>query len=345
MPNFPGEGQTEKSVMKKWQWTALVFAALIILTAGIGLWLSTSTSGLKSLASAISHISGGKLSLEGLDGALSESITARTIRFASDDLVVIARDVQLNWQPGELHSGHVTITALSAKEVEIVSPPSSQPKSLPASLELPFSLSLHKLNIGTLRVMNEEGGRPAFVATEFTAGLESNGRRHQISGLRINLEFGRLIASGQLDGTRPFDLHAEAELAEFVNFDFPTIETSGSRISAIIKGNLERLHITAKGSGGGLTGQGEAQLQPYGPVFIAGLGLSVSGLDPHVFSADAPAASLTVQANLHEVAAGQLAGSIFVRTTRQSRLTRAAYLCFRRVRNRYYLPNCSSSTI
>ena len=312
MPNFPDEGPTEKSVMKKWQWTALVFAALIILAAGIGLWLSTSTSGLKSLASAISHISGGKLSLEGLDGALSESITVRTIRFASDDLVVIARDVQLNWQPGELHSGHVTITALSAKEVEIVSPPSSQPKSLPASLELPFSLSLHKLHIGTLRVMNEEGGRPAFVATEFMAGLESNGRRHQISGLRINLEFGRLIASGQLDGTRPFDLHAEAELAEFVNFDFPTIETSGSRISAMMKGNLERLHITAKGSGGGLTGQGEAQLQPYGPVFIAGLSLSVSGLDPHVFSADAPAASLTVQANLHEVAAGQLAGSIFV---------------------------------
>ena len=314
MPNFPSEGQTEKSAMKKprWQWIVLVLAVLIILTSGIGFWLSTSTSGLKSLASAVSHISGDNLSFEGLDGAFSGSISARTIRFASDDLLVIARDVQLNWQPGELRLGHVKITALSAKEVEIVLPPSSQPKSLPTSLELPFSLSLYKLDIGTLRVMKEEGGRPVFVAAELTAGLESNGRRHQLSGLRTNLEFGRLIASGQLDGIRPFDLHAEAKLAELVNSDFSALETSGSRISAIIKGNLERLNLAAEGSGAGLAGKGEAQLQPYGPVFIAGLRLSVSGLDPHVFSPAAPAASLTVQANLHEVVAGQLEGSVSV---------------------------------
>ncbi|MEO8991419.1 MAG: translocation/assembly module TamB domain-containing protein, partial [Nitrosospira sp.] len=300
--------------MKKWrwQWTALVLAVLIMLVSGVGVWLSTSTSGLKALATAVSHISGDDLSFEGLDGALSGSMSAQTIRFVSDNLLVIARDVRLDWQPGELRSGHVTITALSAKEVEIVSPPSSQPKSLPANLELPFSLSLHKLDIGTLLVMNEESGRPVFVASELTAGLESNGRRHRLSGLRTNLEFGRLFASGQLDGTRPFDLHAEAELAELVNSDFPVLETSGSRISAIVKGNLERLDMTATGSGAGLTGQGEAQLQPYGPVFITGLSLSVSGLDPHVFSADAPTASLTVQANLREVVSGQLEGSVSV---------------------------------
>ena len=236
MPNFPDEGQTEKSAMKKWRWRwqriALVLVALITLIAGIGVWLSTSTSGLKSLASAVSHISGDNLSFEGLDGVLFGSISARTIRFASDDLIVIARDVQLNWQPDELRSGHVAITALSAKEVEIVSPPSSQPKSMPTNLELPFSLSLHKLDVGTLHVMNEEGGKPVFIAAELTAGLESNGRRHQLSGLRTNLEFGRLIASGQLDGIRPFALHAEAELAELVNSDFPALETTGSRISA-----------------------------------------------------------------------------------------------------------------
>jgi translocation and assembly module TamB len=183
---------------------------------------------------------------------------------------------------------------------------------LPASLKVPFSLSLHKLDIGKLRVMHEEGGRPVFVAMELTAGLESNGRKHRLSGLRTDLEFGRLMASGQLDGTKPFDLHAEAELAELANSGFPALETTGSRISAIVKGNLERVDITAKGSGAGLAGQGEAQLQPYGPVFIAGLSLSVSGLDPHVFSAGAPAASLMIQADLHEAVAGQIEGSISV---------------------------------
>jgi translocation and assembly module TamB len=129
MSNFPDGSKAEASAIKKPRrhGIVLVFAVFIILTSGIGLWLSTSTSGLKSLASAVSHISGNNLSFEGLDGALSGSISARAIRFASGDLLVIARDVQLNWLPRELRSGHVAITVLSAKEVEVVSPPSSQP--------------------------------------------------------------------------------------------------------------------------------------------------------------------------------------------------------------------------
>src|SRR6188508_2774852 len=102
MPNLLNENQAKKFAVKKrrWRWPALLLATLIILSSGISVWLSTTTSGLRSLGSAISHLSAGNMSFEGLDGTLSGSFSVRAMRFASDDLLVIARDVQLNWQPG-----------------------------------------------------------------------------------------------------------------------------------------------------------------------------------------------------------------------------------------------------
>ncbi|MDQ3186302.1 MAG: translocation/assembly module TamB domain-containing protein [Pseudomonadota bacterium] len=300
--------------MKKWRWQrpAWLLAVLLAIIAGAGVWLATSNSGLRSLGSAVSHLSGGNLTFEGLDGALSSSISAQTMRFASDDLLIVARDVQLTWQPAALRSGRLEVMVLAAQEVDVVSPPSSRQESLPASLELPVSLSLQKLGIGTLRVMHEEGGRPNFTAGDLTARLESDGRSHRLSDLSARLDFGRLTAAGHITGTKPFDLHAQAELA---GIDVPALEIPempGARISATITGNLEQLDISAKGGGAGLTGEGKAQLRPYAPIAIARLWLSVSGLDPRVFLGDAPKASLALQADLRETTAGQLEGSVTV---------------------------------
>ncbi|KIO49756.1 hypothetical protein SQ11_04190 [Nitrosospira sp. NpAV] len=310
----------EKIIMKKWRWwrPALILAVLIIPITGFVGWLSTSTSGLRLLGSALSYLSAGQTSFEGLDGTLSGSFGARTLRFANDDLLVIARDIQLNWRPGALKEGRLDITALTAKEVEIVATPSSEPKSLPISLELPFALSLRKLDIGMLRVMPEEGGTPDFKATDLMAQLESDGRRHRLSDLRASLEYGGLTGSGQIDGTRPFDVNAQAELAGRTGLDIAGVELPempAARISAAITGNLEQLDIrisATEGTDAGLRGGGEAQLRPYAPILVAALRLSLHGLDPHVFSADAPKASLSLQADLHETNGGRLEGDIAI---------------------------------
>ena len=320
MPNLLNENRARKFAVKKWRWRwpALLIAVFIILPSGISVWLSTTSSGLRSLGSAISHLSAGNTSFEGLDGKLSGSFSVRAMRFTSDDLLVIARDVQLSWHPGALKEGHLDITALTAREVEIVALPSTEPKSPPTSLELPLALSLRKLDIGTFHVMHEEDGTPDFRATELTARLESDGRRHRLSHLGASLEFGRLTASGQIGGTRPFDLNAQAELAGHAGFDIAGVELPempGARISTAITGNLEQLDLRMNATGGtdaGLTGGGEARLRPYAPILVAALRLSVNGLDPHVFSPGAPKASLALQADLHETSAGRLEGGVTV---------------------------------
>jgi translocation and assembly module TamB len=299
----------------------LLLGALIIVIAGIGAWLTASTSGLKWLGSAVSHLSTGNISLEGLDGKLSQSIKADVVRFTRDDLLVVARGVQLNWQPDALLSKQLKIVDLTAEDVEIISPPSPEPSSLPDNLELPLSLLVQKVDIGALRVLHEKGGAPVFGATEIHARLESDGQTHQLSELRANLEFGKLIASGQLEGVTPFTLLAQAKLAGVaIPVVTETSEALEAQISAIITGNLEQLDVKLEGNGAGLSAKGEAQLHPYAPFIVAGLRLSASGLDPHVFSPAAPKASLTLQTDLRENAAGQLEGSLIVKNSRPAAL-------------------------
>jgi translocation and assembly module TamB len=171
MSNPLNENPAEKFALNKWRWRrpASLLATLIIITAGAGVWLSISTSGLRLSGSALSHLSGGNLSFEGLDGKLSETISAHTVRFARDDLLVVARGVQVRWQPGALMSGLLEITALTVADMEIVSLPSSEPESLPENLELPLAVSVHKLDIGALRVLPEKSAKPDFSAAELTA--------------------------------------------------------------------------------------------------------------------------------------------------------------------------------
>ena len=310
MPHPLNKNPAEKPGSNKWRWhrSALLLTGFIIITAGAGIWLSISTSGLRWLGSTASHLSGGDLVFEGLEGKLSDTVSVHTLRFARGDLRVVARDVELHWQPAALMAGRLEITALTIADMEIVSPSSSEPASLPENLALPLAMSVHRLDVGALRVLPDEGAKPDFSAADFTAEFASDGRRHRLAGLRMNLEFGRLAASGQVVGVRPFELNARMELAGLAVPDVPAAQEA--RISAIVTGNLEQLQVRAEGMGAGLTGKGEAQLRPYAPIKIAGLHLSVNGLDPQVFAPGAPKASLALEGDLRENAAGQLEGSL-----------------------------------
>lgn len=307
----------------------MLLAAIFILLAfaGSALWLATSNSGLVWLGSAVSRLSADSISFEGLEGKLSRSVSARQVRFSGENLLIVARDVQLDWEPGALRSGQLKIIALTAGGVEVVSPPSPEPATPPDNLELPLALDVHKFEIGVLRVMREKEGAPVFRALDVAVKLTSDGHVHQIPELRAMLDYGRLTASAELKGEKPFPLEGHVTLA---GIDIPRVkvqqpsgtltEKSEARISAILGGDLARIDVKIEGQGAGLAGKGDAKLRPFAPFAVAGLRLSLSGLDPHVFSATAPQARLELQADLNEKMAGQLEGTLTVKNSKPAAL-------------------------
>ena len=297
-----------KSGTQRWRRAALLVSVFIIIVAGFGVWVATSTSGLRWAGSTVSHLSDGRVSVEGLDGTLMGPVTAQTVRITADNLLAVAQNVTLHWQPSSLKSGLLEITSLATEDIEIISPPSSEPQSLPQTLELPLRISLQKLDIGALRVLPQKGGKPDFAANQLVASFFSDGTHHQVPDLRGRLDFGALTVKGEIAGTAPFGLSAHMEL-EGLAVPSPT-QAQQSRISAIVGGSLAQLEITARGEGGGLTGEAQAELRPYDPLKVVRLSMAVNGLDPHVFSPAAPEARLDLQASLREKSAGQLEGRL-----------------------------------
>jgi translocation and assembly module TamB len=204
-----------------WQWLLLAAIFILLATAGSALWLVTSNSGLVWFGSALSRLSADSISFEGLEGKLSRSFSVRRVRFSGKNLLIVARDVQLDWEPGALRSGQLKIIALTAGEVEVVSPPSPEPATQPDNLELPLSLEVRKFEIDILRVMREKGGVPVFRALDLAVKLTSDGHIHQIPELRAMLDYGRLTASAELKGVKPFPLEGDVTLT---GIDVPKVQ-------------------------------------------------------------------------------------------------------------------------
>lgn len=291
-------------------WLFALLFVILNLSAAAG-WLLATSSGLQWL---VSRSSSGAVILEGAHGTLLGPLGAKTLSFTSGDTRVTVRDIHLEWRPAALLEGRLEIATLKAQGVEILSPPSDDPLSLPQDLRLPLSLSLSKIDIAALRVIRQAGGAPDFAATRLSARLESDGRQHRLHDLRASLEFGELSASALMDGARPFALQAQGTLAGR--------GSPQARIAASASGKLEHFTLTAQGSGAGLSGQGEAQMQPFAAFPLAALALSVKGLDPHAFSPDAPRANFDLQAELHQNAAGKLEGNVTAKNSAPAPLDR-----------------------
>src|SRR5690606_24012187 len=116
-------------------------------------------------------------------------------------------------------------------------------------------------------------------------------------------------------GVRPFAILAEADLTGLavpeLRPDLSVSPTASLSMSAT--GSLEKLDVLVTGSGAGLKGRAEAQLQPYAPFVVAGLSISAEGFNPRLFYPTAPAASLIVETELRGNAARQLEGDLTVR--------------------------------
>ena len=312
---------TKHSSKKKWLLRILLLIFVFPVTAGT--WLLTTPSGTQWLLSTISRISSGNVVFTGVNGTFS-ALRTDSIHFTSEDLHLTIRNFAFDWQPGKLLSGQLKIQQLSAQVIEVLSPPSEEPTSpveLPESLRLPLSISIDRLNIGTLRVFSEKGDMPDapdFSATEISVRVKSDGQLHQLLDLQISLDLGTLKASAQLAGSKPFNLGAKVKFAGLTRLN--DMQLPASRILANISGDLTQLKANIVADGKVIKGSGNITLHPFATFPVAALHLSIEDLNPQTFSPDVPAANISLQADLRENDADELAGNITIKNSNAAAL-------------------------
>ncbi|CAH1387709.1 Autotransporter secretion inner membrane protein TamB [Candidatus Nitrotoga sp. M5] len=235
----------------------------------------------------------------------------QSIHITSKDKQFKLTEFAFNWQPYELFSKKLTVKQLSAREVEIFTPPSSDPSTLPEHMNLPLSISIQNIEIDSLSLFSNVTKKADFTILKLKAALESDGQQHHLPHLSLDSEFGSLQASAILAGNKPFNLTAQAKLVGLT--EIAATSLSDTRINATINGNLSQLNLSITAAGNALNGDGEILIQPFAAFPVGALHLSIDGFDPQLFSPETPKADLLLSINLKKNQQSQLAGDLLIK--------------------------------
>jgi len=281
----------------------LVVLLLVVAAALFATWLVRTESGLRFAADAVGRLSGGEVVVENASGRLAGPLRIDALRVATPDLRLRLDNLALQWNAAALFDRHLDIASVAIDEITLARRPADAPapaQGLPATLELPFSLSLRALQVGRVAVLDwpaeGEDAAPAdavkFELSSLTGAFASDGRHHRIEALSATLPFGQATLSGEIDGgAAPFALSASGGLHG---------ERAGHAYTLNFRadGDLVAPHLLVEAEGAGLAGSADIVAAPFEPVPLRRLQAALGDLDPSAFQADAPQAALRIEADL-----------------------------------------------
>jgi translocation and assembly module TamB len=278
-----------------WLLMPLAMLAAVVLAS---MWLVLSEAGLRTAASLAGRLSGGRVVAEAAAGRLAGPLRIARLHVRTPDLRVRMEGLALGWNPAALLQGRLDIVELSAERIDISVRPDDAPKNpvVPDALALPLSLALQSLRVGHFALREWTPEPQAEAATRFelsalSARADSDGRRHRIESLDVELPAGRVSLAGEIDGKTPFALSATGSLqGERDGRDY--------RLQVVAAGDLLAPRLRVEASGAGLSGDAEVLAAPFAPVPLRQLRVALGDIDPSAFQPQAPRAALRIEAEL-----------------------------------------------
>lgn len=282
------------SWLRKTLWRGLAISLCVLLLAGLIVgWLVGTEPGGRFLAGHAAGWSHERLIVSGWQGRLIGRWQAERLELRLPALHVLAEGVAVDWQSLSLRQGLLDIGRLNLRKLSIRTRASDEAAHLPASLEPPFALRIGALQLEELCVGSLAGGED-LVFRQIRARFQSQRGEHFVSALSAETPWGYVKGDGRIAQNPPFALLSHLSLVA-------EMDGRRAKILAEAQGTLERtrLHLQASSdSAQGLKGEAYLALQAFESLPLSEARISILGLDPAVFQANAPRASLDIQADL-----------------------------------------------
>ena len=301
----------------KWRkWFVRMLVVLVFIIANGCYWLTFTSSGLHWLLATASRATDGALTFSGVSGSLQHTFRAQTIAFKNDELEARVENLVFRWQPQRLLTGDLLIEALTLQSVEVHSAPSEkeeEPAQLPETLALPVGVVIEKLGIRSLKTYTLGNDQPDLEVSDLALRLDSDGKRHRLQTLALELEQGKIAGNLEIAPDAPFDL-----AARLVFYGWPQAVNANNQLSHVVLqlgGNLQQLTAQLTAADGKLRGKGSFTIHPFEELPLLDANLVFTGLNPRVFSAELPQADLSFSSQLKQKQAGQLLGQIVLNNT------------------------------
>ncbi|HTD03555.1 translocation/assembly module TamB domain-containing protein, partial [Undibacterium sp.] len=284
--------------------------ALLVMLALVLAWGIWTQSGTQSLLGAVQTLGNGQWKFSGVAGRFSDELTIEELEYKTTTLDIRASGVKLSWSPHMLARGKLLIHTLDIAALKVSSVSDGKPAQLPEHLELPIDISIQRAAVGRLTIEGIDKSGHETTATELsalTAQLESGRLQHQFKA-GLSSPWGGLQAEGDIATIKPFRLKARFTYRGRPNQDIPELGLQGD-----VQGSLQQLTVSANAQakldavagtgkamqqGAPLQGKLSMDLAPFSALPLRTLRASIAGLNPADFAAQAPTASLRIEADL-----------------------------------------------
>ncbi|MCM0045538.1 MAG: translocation/assembly module TamB domain-containing protein [Burkholderiaceae bacterium] len=257
-----------------------VLAALMLGAALAVVWMLATESGTRALLSLL----GRQLPVEasGVRGSLIDELQFERLQLAAGDNLILIEGARLRWQPWRLRDGRLEIERMSVRKLTIVTRAGKdKAPQMPATLELPFRLSLASLQVGRLNVKRDEA--LLLAADDVLLSLHYDGSRHRLQLKRMRvLPQGAAALSGRLSGELdiaarpPFALAGEWQL----NGAHAQGKADGTlRLDGTLAALAARFDLRVQRAALQTRLEGTASLRPFASQPFAGAQLRTRALD------------------------------------------------------------------
>lgn len=286
-----------------------LLASLVVLVALVAV-MATTTAGFRWLGDAAAFLSGGRLTVEGLDGHVGVPIRIGKLVLATARQRVTLERVRLEWQPRALLRGRLAVDLLAAQTVRIdILKKDATPPKLPASLRLPVDVQVAAWDVAQLDVV-DAGGTLGF--KNLHGRIDDDGDRYRFSGMTATAPWAEANGQFELDKDAPFALQGRFDAMR--KDPVPVNATLGvrGRLAAIV------FRFEAHAQNMSLMASGEAA--PFARVRLPRLLVAGQGIDPRQFVAGAPGADLAFSGVFEDRAGERLLGSFRLDNRQPGRL-------------------------
>jgi len=281
----------------------LAAAGVLLLATGVGvLALLRSETVLRwGIDQAAPHLPC-RLQTDAVSGPLAGPIRVGHLECGNAEFLVVAEGVELVWSPLDLLRRHLRVERVRVAALSIsVLKPSERPPTLPASLALPITAEVARLELD--RVRWTAGGR-AVALGPVIAGLQADGDKHRITLQRLTSPWGELTGSAELGTGAPFELRADAHATSTALPGWP------AQADGTVTGPLEDLQVALSGSVGPVALRAGASLAPFGPTPLRAFRIAAARLDLRALSPALPATTLDLELAGSGLADGTLASTL-----------------------------------
>lgn len=298
------------------RWLGGILVTLLLVVTGSLYWLTFTSNGLHWLLTTASRATDGALMFSGVSGSLQHAFHAQTIAFKNDELDARIENLVFRWQPQRLLTGNLLIEVLTMQSVEVHSAPSKDEKPVeqPETLSLPVGVVIEKLGIRSLKTYTLGKEQPDLEVSDLALRLDSDGKRHRLQTLALELEQGKIAGTLEIAPDPPFNLSSQLVFYAWPKAAANT-DNQFSHVVLQLKGNLQQLKAQLVMLDGKLAGKGSFTVRPFDKLPLLDADLRFTGVNPHVFSSELPQADLSFSSQLQRKQTEQLSGQIVVSNT------------------------------